>query len=115
MKWLHEVPTSHTGTKSANISVLGVCVYIYVNKDMQMYVDINVLEMVTIFSFSSVWEAVIEIISFHGKEQHTHFVLPKKTRGENCVSSTQQEMPGVQTAIYTVAEGTQVVQGTTWT
>lgn len=48
---------------------------------MQMYVDIHVLETVTVFSFSSAWEAVIEIISFHGEEQHTHFVLPEKTRG----------------------------------
>lgn len=79
MKWFHEAPTTHTGMKSANISVLGV--YIYVNKDMQMYVDIHVLETVTVFSFSSVWEAVIEIISFHGEEQHTYFVLPEKTRG----------------------------------
>lgn len=64
MKWFHKVPTSHTGMKSANDSVLGVCVYIYryVNKDMQMYVNINVLETVTTFIFSSAWEAV----SFHG-------------------------------------------------
>lgn len=33
---------------------------------MQRYVDIHVLEKVTIFIFSSAWEAV----SFHGEEQH---------------------------------------------
>lgn len=55
--------------KLANDSILGVCVYIYicVNKNMQMYVDIHVLETVTIFIFSSSWEAV----SFHGEKQHT--------------------------------------------
>lgn len=46
----------------------------YVNKDMQMYVDINVLETVRIFIFSFVWEAV----SFHGEEQH----IPTDQRGE---------------------------------
>jgi len=51
-------------------------VYIYLNKDMQMYVDIHVPETVTIFSFSSAWEAVIEIVSFCGEERHTHFVFP---------------------------------------
>lgn len=79
-----------------------------------MYVDIHVLESVTIFSFSSAWKAVIEIISFHGEEQHTHFVLPKKTGEENRMSSTWQEMLGVQTATYTAAESTQVVQRITW-
>lgn len=68
MKWFHKVPTSHTGMKLANYSVLGVCVHIYkcANKDMQLYVDIHVQEAVTIRIFSSVWEAV----SFHGEEQH---------------------------------------------
>lgn len=112
MQWFHEVPTSHRGMKSANISVLGI--YMWVTRGMQMYVDIHVLETVTIFIFSSAWEAVIEIISFHGKEQHTHFVLPKKTSEENHVSSTWQEMLGVPMATCVVAESTQVAQRTIW-
>lgn len=37
------------------------------NKNMQIYVAIDVLETVTIFNCSSVGEAVTEIISFHGE------------------------------------------------
>lgn len=60
--------------------------------DMQIYVAIYVIEMVTIFNCSSVGEAVIEIISFHGEERHPHCVLLEKTREENRMSHTQQEM-----------------------
>lgn len=57
----------------------------YGNKGTQIYIDTHVLEMVTIFSFRSAWEADTEIISFHGGERHNAFCPAKRDQRETRV------------------------------
>lgn len=114
MKWFHEVPASHTGMKSANTSVLGV--YIYVNKDMQMYVDIHVLEMVTV-SVSALCGRLLlkEFPSVERNNIHILFCQRQPERRTACLGLVQSTRDaGVQPAACRVARSAQVVPGMTW-
>lgn len=92
------------------------CVYIYVNKDMQMYVDIHVLEMVTV-SVSALCGRLL-LKEFPSMERNNIHILSCQRwpgRRTACLGLVQGARDaGVQPAACRVGGSAQVVPRTTW-